>query len=221
MVGRTGHRILCGGFRRQSPCARPERLVLAHHGTSHRQRGCRRLGARGCAPSGDLPAPWPPAAPQAPARPGPGLTASPPPTAPGAPLSPPLPPPSPSPAALRARSQPWGPLGPAGRGRGDRPGGPRRGREEGGGSLASRCQATARSPRRGPAAVLLSPAVGSALPLAAPARRSAPIERPPPLPRPHWRAALWPRRVTFSHHSPRLLRQRQAGRWAGPGRWQL
>lgn len=133
MAGRMGHRILCGGFRRQSPCARPERLVLAHHGTSHRQQGCRRLGARGCAPSGDLPAPWPPAAPQAPARPGPGLTALPPPTAPGAPLSPPLPPPSPSPAALRARSQPWGPLGPAGRGRGDRPGGPRRGREEGGG----------------------------------------------------------------------------------------
>lgn len=95
---------------------------------------------------------------------------------------------------------------------GDRPGGPRRGQA----SLASRCQATSRWPRRGPAAVLPSPAVGSALPLAAAALRSPPIERPPPPLRPHWRAALWPRRVTFSHHSPLPPRPLRPGRWAGP-----
>lgn len=83
-----------------------------------------------------------------------------------------------------------------------------------------RCQATGSSPRRGPAAVLLSPAVGSALSLVVRALRSAPIERPLPLPRSHWRAALWPRRVTFSHHSPRLLLRPPGGRRAGPMRRQ-
>lgn len=72
-------------------------------------------------------------------------------------------------------------------------------------------------PRARPEPVLPSPAVGRALPLAVSARRTAPIGRPPPLPRPHWCTTLCPRRVTFSRHSPRPLRQPRAGWGAGLG----
>lgn len=70
-------------------------------------------------------------------------------------------------------------------------------------------------PRARPEPVLPSPAVGRALLLAVSARCTAPIGRPPPLPRPHWRTALCPRRVTFSRHSPRPVRPPRAGRGAG------
>lgn len=210
-AGRTGHHILCEAISlAERPCMprvpRPRPPRRRTEGRFYRQGRCHRLPHR-VAP-GALPAPADPCPP----RPAPhGLGT---PTSPTAPLGPPLLPPSPSPAALRARPQSWTALGHPDRGRGDTTAGLHWGRAD----LASRCRATTSSPRRGPTVILLSPAVGSALPLAAPTLRSAPIERPPPLPRPHWRAALWPRCVTFSHHSSRLLRQLRAGRRAG-GTW--
>lgn len=214
-AGRAGHRLVHGAERRASP----QRLVLACHGKGRGQvsqaqdTGLRSLSRVTCTTASCCPGA------SCPPRPDDAAAAL-------GPLSArrcrlPAPHPRPSAPDLSARRR----RDASGWARVQRSG-PAPGRLEkrlwpGRAVLASRCRATASSPRRGPAAVLPSPAVSRALPLARPALRSAPIERPPPLPRPHWRAALWPRRVTFSHHSPRLLRQLRAARRAGPGHRQL